>query len=330
MNKEDSMPESATNGASATPGEFRVTKMYHPSLHAPDLGEVEDWFERVFRAKSTNISETFKGRAAGDYPTTYSTFTPVADVLMDTIAPTRYVLNGVQQYASVDKPHLKTIGWFAQGAQEAYRALRREGVGMVDQHGQRAEGEDAPRSAGAGSMPIFFTIPEEAGLRHEFLPEFPFKLDHRIAPDWKLPPVADDDPVGIERAAYHTLLTGNPRRALHTLVDALGGMVVHAGRDEAIGADASYVFLGDSILQVAQPDQGTAAHADWTASTAPNDTYHSITWKVVDLDRTAAHLAACGVGIRIRTAGTLVTDPETSIGVPWGFTTRLVPGDPRA
>jgi hypothetical protein len=24
-----------------------------------------------------------------------------------------------------------------------------------------------------------------------------------------------------------------------------------------------------------------------------------------------------------------VTDPETSIGVPWGFTTRLVPGDPR-
>jgi len=309
--------------------EFRVTKMYHPSLHAPDLGEVEDWFERVLGAKSTNIRVSFGPNPPGNYPTDYSTFTPIADVLMDTIAPTLYVLNGVQQYASVDKPHLKTIGWFDDNPEEVYRALRRKGVGMVDQYGKRAEGDDAPRSAGSGAMPIFFTIPEEAGLRHEFLPEFPFKLDHRIAPDWTLPPVSADDPVGVERSAYHTLLTDNPKRALHTLVDALGGTVIHEGRDEAIGATAAFVFLGDSVLEIAVPDAGTSAHDDWT-TTAPNDTYHSITWKVVDLDRTAAHLAAQGVGIRSRTADALVTDPATSIGVPWGFTTRLVPGDPRA
>ncbi|HJY95238.1 MAG TPA: hypothetical protein VJ371_09795, partial [Streptosporangiaceae bacterium] len=94
------------------PEGFRVTRMYHPSFHAPDLDEVEAWFARVFGAKSTNIYETFKGRETGSYPTNYSTFTPMADVLMDTIQPTLYVLNGVQQYASVDKPHLKTIGWF--------------------------------------------------------------------------------------------------------------------------------------------------------------------------------------------------------------------------
>lgn len=312
------------------PDKFRITRMYHPSLHAPDLGEVEDWFARVLGAKSTNIYETFKGRDNGNYPTNYSTFTPVADVLMDTIAPTLYVLNGVQQYASVDQPHLKTIGWFDDNPEAVYRALRGAGIGLVDQFGQRAEGEDAPRSAGSGAMPIYFTIPEEAGLRHEFLPDFPFKLDHRNGPDWKLPPPAADDPVGIERHAYHTLLTDNPQRALRTVVDALGGTVIHEGRDESVGAAATYVFLGDTVLQIAVPDRGTAAYADWTASTAPNDTYHSITWKVIDLDRTAAHLKSQGVGIRSRTADTLVTDPETSIGVPWGFTARLVPGDPRA
>ena len=74
LNEEDSMSEG-----------FWITRMYHPSFHAPDLGEVEAWFERVFGAPSTNISETFKGRATSSYPTTYSTFTPVADVLMDTI-----------------------------------------------------------------------------------------------------------------------------------------------------------------------------------------------------------------------------------------------------
>jgi len=322
------MSESAANGADAGQGKFRITKMYHPSHHAPDLGEVEDWFERVFGAKSRNIREQFGPNPPSNYPTNYSTFTPIADVLFDTIAPTLYVLNGVQQYASVDKPHLKTIGWFAEGAEEVYRSLRRAGIGMVDQHGKTAEGDDAPRSAGSGAMPIFFTTPEAAGLRHEFLPEFPFPLDHRIAKDWKLPTPAPDDPVGIERSAYHTLLTDDPKRALHTLIDALGGTVIHSGRDEVIGADASYVFLGDSILQIAVPDQGTAACADWT-TTAPNDTYHSITWKVVDLDRTAGHLKSQGVGIRSRTADTLVTDPGTSIGIPWGFTTRLVPGDPR-
>jgi hypothetical protein len=306
---------------------FRVTRMYHPSFHAPDLGEVEAWFERVFGASSTNISETFKGRETGSYPTTYSTFTPLADVLMDTIAPTLYVLNGVQQYASVDRPHLKTIGWFDDDPEAVYRSLRGAGIGLVDQFGQPAEGENAPRSAGGGAMPIYFTTPESAGLRHEFLPDFPFALDHRNAPGWT-PAAAPQGPLGLERGAFHTLLTDNPGRALHTLVDALGGTVFHEGRDAVIGAAATYVLLGDSVLQIAVPDEGTAAYADW-AATAPNDTYHSVTWKVADLEQAAGHLKAQGVGIRSRTVDTLVTDPETSIGVPWGFTTRLVPGDPR-
>jgi hypothetical protein len=177
-------------------------------------------------------------------------------------------------------------------------------------------------------MPIYFTTPESAGLRHEFLPDFPFKLDHRNAPGWTLDAAAEG-PLGLQRCAYHTLLTGNPKRALHTLVDALGGTVFHEGRDEVIGAAASYVALSDSVLQVAVPDQGTAAYADWT-STAPGDTYHSLTFKVADLARAAEHLKSQGVGIRSRTEDFLVTDPDTSINVPWGFTTHLVPGDPRA
>jgi catechol 2,3-dioxygenase-like lactoylglutathione lyase family enzyme len=323
MDEEDSMPDST-----AAPGTFRVTRMYHPSHHAPDLAEVEDWFERVLGARSRNLREQWGSRPPADYPTSYSTFTPIADVLFDTIAPTLYVLNGVQQYPSVDTPHLKTIGWFAEGAAEAYRSLRRADIGMVDQFGRAAEGDDPPRSAGSGAMPIFFTTPEAAGLRHEFLPDFPFPLDHRNAPGWALSRPAPEDPVGIERSAYHTLLTGHPQRALHTLVDALGGTVVHVGRDEVIGAAATYVFLGDSLLQVAVPDEGTAAWADW-ATTAPADTYHSITWKVADTERVAAHLTSQGVSIRSRTADALVTDPQTSIGIPWGFTTRRVPGDPR-
>ena len=99
--------------------------------------------------------------------------------------------------------------------------------------------------------------------------------------------------------------------------------------DEADGpTECIFVQNQDFKAYLWEAFMPTAAYADWTTF-APHDTYHSITWKVVDLDRTAEHLKSQGVGIRSRTADTLVTDPETSIGVPWGFTTRLVPGDPR-
>jgi hypothetical protein len=155
---------------------------------------------------------------------------------------------------------------------------------------------------------------------------YAFGLDHRNAAGWA--PGDAQGPLGVERCAFHTLLTDNPRRALRTLVDALGGTVFYQGRDEVIGADASYVRLADTVLQLAVPDEGTAAYADWT-TTAPDDTYYSLTFKVADLGRAAAHLKSQGVGIRSQAGDTLVTDPDTSIGVPWGFTTLLVPGDPR-
>jgi hypothetical protein len=89
------------------------------------------------------------------------------------------------------------------------------------------------------------------------------------------------------------------------------------------------VSLADSILEYAVPDAGTEADADWVED-EPNDTYHSITWKVADLERAERHLQAQGVRIQLRSDDTLVTDPATSLGIPWGFTSKLTPGDPRS
>lgn len=307
---------------------FRVTRLYHPSHHVTDLAEGEAWFERVFGRASRPMAEMTRNAPASEgYPTDYSTFTPINDVLFDMIDPKRYVLQGVQRYPTVDKPHLKGFGWYVEGIADAYRALRRVGVQMVGQMDEPADSDDPPTAPGS-PMPIFFTVPESAGLRYEFLPQIPFPLDHRLAPDWELPPVSDDDPLGIERCSHHTVLTDRPERGLRVVVEALGGTVIHEGRDEVLGVDSTYVRLADAVFQYAVPDAGTPAHADWAAG-APNDTYHSITWKVADLDRVARHLEAQGVKVRTRTDEVIVTDPETSLGVPWGFTTTLTPGDER-
>jgi hypothetical protein len=309
--------------------DFHVTMMYHPSHHVPDLAEAENWFERVFGRPSTSLASLSRGAPPRPgYPNDYSTFTPIRDVLFDTIDPKRYVLLDVQRYPTVQQPHLKGFGWYFEGMTELYQALKRNGFKVISQVDELAEGSDPPSAAGS-AMPLFFSVPEDAGLRYEFFPAIPFPLDPRIAPGWTLPPVTDDDPLGIERCSHHTVLTGRPERALRLIVDVLGGAIVHEGRDELRGTTGTYVDLGGSILEYAVPDPGTPAHEDW-AKDDPNDTYHSITWKVADLERAERHLLAHGVRIAARSDDTLITDPATSLGVPWGFTSSLKPGDPRS
>ena len=304
---------------------FHVTMMYHPSHHVPDLAEAEAWFERVFARPSTPLAAMTRGAPPrSGYPVDYSTFTFIGDVLFDTIDPKRYVLLDVQRYPTVDQPHLKGFSWYVDGIAEAYRELRRHGIQMVSQLDEIADGDDPPTAAGS-SMPLYFTVPANAGLRYEFLPPIPFPLDPRTDPDWSLPPVSADDPLGIERCSHHTVLTDQPQRALELVVDVLGGDIVYEGRNEVLGTSSTYVRLADAVFEYAVPDEGTDAHADW-AKDAPNDTYHSITWKVADLERVERHLGANAVRIRTRTDDVIVTDPATSLGVPWGFTTADPPG----
>jgi len=307
---------------------FRVARMYHPSHHVPSLAEAEEWFARVFGRTSHPMAEMHRGAPPSNgYPNDYSTFTPINDVLFDTIDPEKYVLLGVQRYPTVETPHLKGFGWYVPDCAAAYRALKEQGVEMVSQLDEKAEGDDPPTAA-TSPMPLFFTTPETAGLRYELMPPIPFPLDPRIQDGWRLPSAEEDSALGIDFASHHTVLTDRPARALKVVVDALGGEIIHRGRNELLGLTSTYVQLADSILEYGVPDDGTAAHLDWR-TTAPHDTYHTITWKVADLDGAAKHLQAQGVGLRTRTDDAIVTEPGTALGVPWVFTTRLVIGDPR-
>ncbi len=320
-------PAPADRGAVA-PRPFRLTMMFHPSHRVPDLDEADRWFERVFGATTTRLAAlSGGGEQDPDNRNDYSMFTPIRDVVFDTIDPKLLIKEGVQRYPTIDTPHLNGFGWYVEGLPEAYRALKSSGFQIVDQRDEPAVGDDPPMVIGGG-LPMFWTTPEDAGLRYQFLPPIPFPGDPRVTPDWVLPPVSDDDPLGIERCSHHTVLTDRRERAVRLFVGVLGGTVIHEGRDDVIGATSTYVHLADGVYEFATPDEGTAVHADWAAS-APSDTYHALTFRVVDLDRAERHLLDQGVRIRTRTSDAIVTVPETSLGIPWGFVTELTPGDPR-
>ncbi|MFT4262573.1 MAG: hypothetical protein QM572_04275 [Nocardioides sp.] len=300
---------------------YRVRMMFHPTIHVRSLDEAEDFYARVFGRPSTNISAIFPPSA--DHASDYSTFTSVADVLLDDLEPKRYVTNGEQRYPDVDAGHLRTTGWYVDGAAELYAELARQGIRVTDSRDRVLTEPEPPK----GGQP-FHTHPEDAGIRYHVFESFPFPLDPRTEEGWTLPPVSDADPLGIELCSHHTILTTQPERALRLAVDVLGGEVVHTGHDELRGASGPYVRLADALFHYATPEAGSAAEAD--AATTGVDTYHAITFKVADLERVERHLEAEGVRIQSRSDTTLVTDPATSLGVPWGFTTELIPGDPRS
>lgn len=302
------------------PGGFRVVRLYHPSHHVPDLAEAEDWFQRVFGRPSTRLSTMSTREPPAGWSNDYATFTPIADVLFDCIDPARYLVDGRHLYEPVDRPRLKGLGWYVDGVGALYRSLRDHGLTVVDQFDRVAIGPEPPSAAGA-PMPLFFTTPADAGLRHEFLPPIPFPLDHRLAEDWTPGAVSPDDPLGIVRCAHHTVRTVRPERSLRLLVDVLGGSVVHTGRDPLLAADVTVVHVADSLVQVAVPDDRSGL--------ADHDDYGSIGWQVVDLDRAAAHLESHGVVIAARADHAVLTDPTTSLGIAWCFTDRALPGDPR-
>jgi hypothetical protein len=250
-------------------GGFSVTRMFHPSHHVTDLEETEEWFQRVFGRTSSPLATMSRGRPPREgFPSDYSTFTLIADVLFDSIDPKRYVLLGEQRYATVDTPHLKAIGLYVDDMVSCFRTLRRLGIRAINQLDELAQGDEPPTAAGS-PMPLFFTVPEDAGLRYELFPAIPFPLDPRLAEGWHLPTAEQTDPLRIERSAQHTVLTGNLERATRFAVEAMGGSVIHQGRNDARATTSTFIHLADSILEYAVPDPGTPAHLDWL-QTAPD------------------------------------------------------------
>jgi hypothetical protein len=235
------------------------------------------------------------------------------------------VINGVQGYPSTSAPFLVGFGWGVQGIDDLWTTMLENGIYSLDQRGTPWR-QSEPPIASFSTMKLFYTDAESTGLRYEFLPtEGIAPADVRGDPNWTLPPVSKDDPLGIVRCSHHTVLTNQPLRAFNLMVKTLGGTVVNESRNEILKTKSVYVELAGDLFEYAEPlEEGTPAMDNWRER-APLDSYHALTWQVVDLDRVARHLEKCNVRLRTRTEETIITEPHDALGIPWGFTTSIHP-----
>lgn len=304
---------------------FVLRRVFHAHLRTPDLGHVERWFSRVFGQPSLRL-EAVTGTSVDPLnPTAHSTYTQVADLLVASLDPRSHLRDGVPCYPLTDRPRLNGFGWYVDGIEHLYDWIRDLGYPIVDEYNDLVAGDRPPITR--SGTPMFWLEPEVSGLRYQFLPTMSFPAEHRLAREWKSGG-AVANPLGIVRCSHHTVLTAEPKRAVRLFADVLGGTVIHEGRDEVRGLESVYLRLADAVFEFAIPDSGTAARADLPPG-MPRDTYHAVTFQVRDLERVGRHLTEQGVRLRCRTEECIVTEPRTSLGVPWGFVTSLTPGDER-
>ena len=308
---------------------FALRGEFHATIRTPDLGLVERWFARVFGRPSVRLDALIGPSPDVLNSWGHSTQTVVADLLISSLDPQAYIRDGMQCYPVADRPRLGGFGWYVDGIEDLHSLVRDLGYPVVDERGAPVDGDEPPvvGRSGGERIPMFWLEPEVAGLRYQFVPAMRFAFDARADPGWR-PFSAADDPLGIVRCSHQTVLTVEPKRAVRLFCDVLGGTVIHEGRDEVRGWDGVFVQLADAVYEFATPDKGTAAAADLPPG-MPRDTHHAVTFQVRDLDRVARHLTRRGVRLRTRTEHCLVTEPSTSIGVPWGFVAEPVPGDRR-
>jgi catechol 2,3-dioxygenase-like lactoylglutathione lyase family enzyme len=310
---------------------YKVRYMWHPTHLVTDLAACENFFQDVFGLESIPVEVNLPPKEeCPTYPRDYSILTLIREVMFDCVDPTKYVVEGRQSLEDVDAPgHPFCFGVAVEGADEIYKVCIDNGIRCTDQANRIARLKKPPVT-GFKNATLFFTLPESAGLRYQIYPiEATGYPDPRTEPGWKLPPVSEKDPLALEFCSHHTILSSSPVKAFNFLIGILKGKIIHQGRNELLETDSTYISLGDDVYEIAVPVRAGSIAAKDVTWNAPFDTYHAITFRTADLAKVRQHLKAKNIPLLLQDEHTVVTDPKHTIGMPFGFTDRKLPGDLR-
>lgn len=137
----------------------------------------------------------------------------------------------------------------------------------------------------------------------------------------------ENHPVKTPGLAYTTVLTKDLDRATGIYTGVLGGELLFKSSSKLTGTDDVYVLVGDTVVQLSTPNtSGTLAAADMEAN---GEIHHAAAFRVQDLDATQAYFESKGITVLARDEHTMITDPATTHGALFRWTTWDVPGGPR-
>lgn len=301
-----------------------IGKLFHIIHMTGDLPSLEAWYDDVFSVRRGFLDHNYMPGEKRD-----ASLVTLGDCVIEPLAPA-FRIEGwdampLGRFYKRFGNHWHSIAWYTDDAGEIWQRCTDNGVRVYVEGGVLTDQRPPATSA-------IMTHPKDTITQLEFmrLDGSPIEdKDPRLAADWDPDWWVNNHPLGLQRLAYTTVITRDLDQATHVYTDVLGGSLLHENRSELTGTQNAYVLMGEgTIVELAHPDRdGTIAADDMAAN---GQIHHAAAFKVVDLDRAEKYLASKGVKALQRDDSTLLTDPTTTHGVPFRWTTWAVPGDPRA
>lgn len=299
-----------------------IGRLFHLIHLTGDLPALETWYDDVFAVRRGFLDHHYLAGEKRD-----ASLVLLGDAVIEPMAPAFHVSGWdtmpVGRFYRRFGTHWHSVAWYTDDAAELWQRCTDHGIRVLVEGGRPAVHRPEPTAA-------IMTHPKDTIAQLEFYNPVGgmMELDPRLNssgfdPGWWV----QNHPVGTPGLAYTTILTRDLARAVSIYADLLGGTLVHKGLSTLTGTDDVYVLVGDTVVQLSTPvADGTIAARDMAAN---GEIHHAAAFRVEDLDRTASYFAGLGIETVARDDQTLITDPATTHGVPFRWTTWDVPGGPR-
>jgi catechol 2,3-dioxygenase-like lactoylglutathione lyase family enzyme len=309
-----------------------IGDLYHV-IHAGDeLAPLDDWYDSVFSPRRGILDDDYfapQNRQAS--------LAAIADCIVEAMAPRQdtagWESTPLGKFIARFGSHWHSVALYVDEVGPVWDRLLERGIRVV----KGGRPEDSPDGRPGEFTPIY-THPRDTITQLEFMrrrPRLvardfaaPGELDPRYLPGWDGDWWRTNQPLGIARLAYISVVTADVDKARRVFVDVLGGTPLLESRSALTQTTDLYVALGSqTVLQICRPDgAGSLAGHDLATN---GETLHAVAFTVADLDSAEAYLRQRGLTILGRDAETLLVDPASSFGAPYRFTTFRAPGDPR-
>ncbi|SNT36574.1 VOC family protein [Rhodococcoides kyotonense] len=292
-------------------------KIFHLIHMTGDLPALEAWYDDVFSVRRGWMDNNYL-----DWERRDASLVALADVVIEPLAPafreSDWADYPLGRFYNRFGNHWHSIAWYCDDALPYWHLLRENNIRILGTAGASA---DEPPSADA----TLFTHPRDTIAQLEIEPPRDFaNLDPRRRSDYDPMWWVTNHPLGLYGLSYTTVLTKDLERGKHIFVDILGGELLEVSSSALTGTDDVYVAVGESVVQLSSPTtEDTIASRDMTAN---GEIHHAACFRVADLDKAEVYLASKGIKTSSRDHETILSDPATTHGVPFRWTTRLIPG----
>jgi catechol 2,3-dioxygenase-like lactoylglutathione lyase family enzyme len=299
---------------------FTIGKNFHIIHMTDDLDELDAWYDDVFgvlRFMNHQYADVLKRDAS---------LVLVGDLCIEPMAPAfrepGWEKVALGRFFNRFGKRWHSIAWYTgddQDMVELYQQLVSDNIRVYGGTGNPSQDGPPP-----GAL---FTHPADTYTQLEFMAPNAAMSDPRFHGSFDPAWWSNQHPLGIRQSSHVTVTVLDLPAARDRYVRSLGGTLLFESDIALTQTRSAFVALGDLVVELAQPvgsDSPIAADME-----RHHQSLYAVTFQVRELEAARRYLESKAVTFTHEDGNTLLTDPTTTHGVVFGFTTWEIPNDLR-